>query len=325
MSKRDYYDVLSVSKGATQDEIKRAYRKLAREHHPDVSKAPDAAKKFAEIQEAYDTLSDEAKRRRYDQFGFDGSRGSSQGRAGTRYDEWPGGSSSTAGTPFEGEDLGSVFDAIFGERSRGGARSRRSPFAGDEDDEPEVIRHAVTIPFETAWKGGMAPVRVEEAGKGKSRTIEVQIPPGIADGTQLRVRGAGTAKRGAPDLLLQIRVLPHSLLRRGEFEETGKGLDLYLDLPISIAEATIGGSVSIPTLNGSLDLMIPPGTPSGRKLRLKGQGLHDQAGNRGDLYALTRIVPPAGAELTAEERQVLERLARKGVPIRTGPLWGAAK
>ncbi len=325
MSKRDYYDVLSVSKGATQEEIKRAYRKLVREHHPDVSKAPDAAKKFAEVQEAYDTLSDEAKRRQYDQFGFDGARGSPNARPGTRYDEWPGSSSSTAGTPFEGEDLGSVFDAIFGERSRAGTRSRRSPFAEAEEEGPEIIRHAVTIPFETAWKGGMAPVRVEEAGKGKSRTIEVQIPPGIADGTQLRVRGAGASKRGAPDLLLQIRVLPHALFRRGEFEETGKGLDLYLDLPITIAEATLGGSVSIPTLSGSLDLVIPPGTASGRKLRLKGQGLHDQAGNRGDLYALTRIVPPAGTDLTDEERKALERVALKGVSLRTGPLWGAKR
>lgn len=325
MSKRDYYDVLSVSKGATQDEIKRAYRKLAREHHPDVSKAPDAAKKFAEIQEAYDTLSDEAKRRQYDQFGFDGSRSSAHARAGTRYDEWPNASSGPAGTPFEGEDLGSVFDAIFGERSRGGARSRRSPFADADEAEPEVIRHAVTIPFETAWKGGMAPVRVEEAGRGKSRTIEVQIPPGIADGTQLRVRGAGTAKRGAPDLLLQIRVLPHALFRRGEFEETGKGLDLFLDLPISIAEATLGGSVTIPTLSGSLDLVIPPGTASGKKLRLKGQGLHDQAGNRGDLYALTKIIPPAGTDLNDDDRKALERLALKGVSLRTGPLWGGKR
>ena len=324
MSKRDYYDVLNVSKGATQDEIKRAYRKLAREHHPDVSKAPDAAKRFAEIQEAYDTLSDEAKRRQYDQFGFDGARSSPHARAGARYEDWPGGASTT-GTPFEGEDLGSVFDAIFGERSRGGARSRRSPFADAEEEGPDVIRHTVTIPFETAWKGGMAPVRVEEAGKGKSRTIEVQIPPGIADGTQLRVRGAGTSKRGAPDLLLQIRVLPHALFRRGEFEETGKGLDLYLDLPVSIAEASLGGSVSIPTLSGSLDLVIPPGTASGRKLRLKGQGLNDQAGNRGDLYALTKIVPPAGTDLNDDERKALERFALKGVSIRTGPLWNGKK
>lgn len=320
MSKRDYYEVLSVSKGAMQDEIKRAYRKLAREHHPDVSKAPDAAKKFAEIQEAYDTLSDEAKRRQYDQFGFDGSRSSPHQRGGGRHEEW-GTGSGASGTPFGDEDLGSVFDAIFGERSRGGARSRRSPFADAEEETPEVLRHAVTIPFETAWKGGMAPVRVEEAGKGKSRVIEVQIPPGIADGTQLRVRGAGTAKRGAPDLLLQIRVLPHALFRRGEFEETGKGLDLFLDLPVSIAEASLGASVTIPTLNGSLDLVIPPGTASGRKLRLKGQGLHDQAGNRGDLYALTRIVPPAGTDLSDEERRALERIASKGVAIRTGPMW----
>lgn len=320
MPKRDYYDVLGISKAATQDEIKRAYRKLAREHHPDVNKAPDAAKKFSEIQEAYDFLSDESKRRRFDQFGHDGERAAQQSRSGNRYEWSP---QQQSGTPFENEDLGDVFDAIFGERARAGTRPRSNPF---HDDEPQqqTLRHAVTIPFETAWRGGVTPIRIDEGAgtsKAKSRTIEVQIPPGIADGTQLRVRGSGTAKRGAPDLLVQIRVLPHQLFRRGEFEETGKGLDLYLDLPISIAEAVLGAPVTIPTLEGSADLVIPPGTSSGRKLRLKGQGLGDQSGNRGDLYAVLRIVPPAGGDLTEEQRQQLLNIAARGPSIRSGPYW----
>lgn len=322
MSKRDYYEVLGITKSASQDEIKRAYRKLVREHHPDVSKAPDAAKKFSEIQEAYDLLSDEGKRRRYDQFGHENERFSpGQARGGQHY-EWSS-AGPQRGSPVEEEDLGAVFDAIFGERGRG-AGTRRGPFH-DVDDEPaQILRHAVTISFDTAWKGGVTPVRIEDSGgpgRGKSRTIEVQIPPGIADGTQLRVRGSGTSRRGAPDLLIQIRVLPHQMFRRGEYEETGKGLDLYLDLPISIAEATLGARVTIPTLDKPLDLVVPPGTNSGRKLRLKGQGLGDQSGNRGDLYAIVKIVPPAGGELSEAQRRELLAIAEKGPTIRAGPLW----
>lgn len=318
MAKRDFYEVLGVSRSATQEEIKRAYRKLAREHHPDVNKAPDAARKFSEIQEAYDLLSDEQKRRQYDQFGHEGERRQPRGA----HYEWSQGA--PGGVPFEGEDLGEVFDAIFGQRGRGGgARSKRGPFSDFEEEPAAVLRHAVTIPFAMAWKGGVTPVRIEEGpgGKGKSRTIEVQIPPGIADGTQLRVRGSGAAKRGAPDLILQVRVLPHQLFRRGEFEETGKGLDLYLDLPVTIAEATLGASVSIPTLDQSIDLVIPPGTASGRKLRLKGQGLGDQAGNRGDLYAIVKIVPPNGTDLSTGDREVLERVAKLATGVRTGSMW----
>jgi curved DNA-binding protein len=317
MPKRDYYEVLGIAKAATQDEIKRAYRKLAREHHPDVNKAPDSARRFSEIQEAYDFLSDEQKRRKYDQFGHDGERSGGSARGNAHYEWSPG---ERGGAPFEGEDLGEVFDAIFGAR---GGRSRRGPFPEADEEPSAVLRHAVTIPFATAWKGGVTPVRIEDGAsvKGKSRTIEVQIPPGIADGTQLRVRGSGVSKRGAPDLLVQIRVLPHPLFRRGEFEETGKGLDLFLDLPITIAEATLGASVSMPTLDQSLDLIIPPGTASGRKLRLKGHGLGDQSGNRGDLYAIVKIVPPNGTDFGAADREVLNRLAQRTPAIRAGPSW----
>lgn len=325
MAKRDYYDVLGVPKGASQDEIKKQYRKLARQHHPDVNKASDAAQKFAEIQEAYDTLSDDAKRRRYDQFGHDGERmaGGPAGAGAGQY-RWSssGGGGGMSGSPFESEDLGEVFDAIFGERSRG-SRSRRGPFA-DEDAPPQVLRHAITVPFETAWRGGSTQVRIEEptaGGKTKSRTLEVQIPAGVADGTQLRVRGAGASRHQSADLIVQVRVLPHALFRRGEFEETGKGLDLYLELPISIAEATLGATVTVPTLEHSADLVIPPGTSSGKKLRLKRQGLGDAAGNRGDLYAVLKIVPPAGTDLSEAERTALEKIAARTPGLRSGPLW----
>lgn len=322
MAKRDYYETLGIAKDASQDDVKRAYRKLVRQHHPDVNKSPDAVQKFAETQEAYDVLSDEQKRQRYDQHGHAGERMGAGSPGGAQY-RW---SPEAAGqsSPFEGEELGDVFDAIFGERARGGGRARRGPFQ-DAEEHPQILRHTVTIPFETSWRGGVTPIRIEDAptaaGKGKSRTIEVQIPPGIADGTQLRVRGSGTSKRHAPDLLVQIRVLPHPLFRRGEFEETGKGLDLYLDLPLSIAEATLGATVAVPTLENSADIVIPPGTASGRKLRLKRQGLGDQAGNRGDLYAILKIVPPSGPDLSEEQRKNIQAIADLGPTIRSGPAW----
>lgn len=318
MSKRDYYDVLGLNRSASEEDIKRAYRKLARQFHPDVNKSPDAQRRFTEIQEAYDTLSDPGKRRMYDQFGHDAQRA---GRAGAqpRSGPWPGGHA--GGAPFEGEDLGSVFEAIFG--GRAGAR-RQAPSPFDQDAEPEPLRHEITIPFERALGGGAESIRLEESAPGrrgsKGRTIEIKIPPGIADGSQLRIPGAGSAQRGAPDLIVTVRVRAHPLFRRGEFEETGRGLDLYLDLPISIAEATLGATVRIPTLDGTAEVMIPAGTASGRKLRLRGQGMQDAA-TRGDLYALVRIVPPAGGELTPDERRILEQVSSRTPTIRAGAGW----
>ncbi len=327
MGKRDYYSTLGLSRGATTEEIKRAYRKLARELHPDVNKSPDATRKFSEVQEAYDVLSDEAKRRKFDMFGHEaeahGRPRPGAGGGATRQ-TWTGADGEAM--PFDADDLGSVFDAIFGDRAGRGGRSRPGPFAVEEEEEPEqnVLRRTVTVPFETVQHGGVQQVRIEEGaakGKARTRTIEVRVPPGVADGTQLRVRGSGSGQRGAPDLILMVRVMPHALFRRGETEETGRGLDLYLDLPITIGEATLGATMAIPTLGQAGELVIPPGTASGRKLRLKGQGLADQSGNRGDLYAVVKIVPPLGADLTEEQRRLLQKIAALGPGLRTGPHW----
>src|SRR5215831_4746112 len=278
---RDYYEVLGVAKTASADEIRAAYRKLARKYHPDVNKAPEAQKKFTEMQHAYDVLSDEQKRKTYDQFGpaaFEtGGAASAAGRAaggagrGPHYTWTNVGGAGGQGYGFEGmdidaDDVGSVFEAIFGGRGgetafggRGGKAGRGRAKAADEDSEPEAVRADISVAFLTAARGGVEKVRIGDGGK--TRTVEVTIPAGTEEGTQMRVRGVGAGQR---DVILRVHVGSHPLLRRGEFTEVGKGLDLYLDLPLNVAEATVGATVPVPTLTGPVELQVPPGTPSGK-------------------------------------------------------------
>ncbi|HYF13620.1 MAG TPA: DnaJ C-terminal domain-containing protein [Phycisphaerales bacterium] len=315
---RSHYDVLGVSTNATQDEIKKAYRGLARKLHPDVNKAPDAAKKFAEVQAAYDVLSDPARKQRYDRHGDDspepphahrphGPNHSGRARSG-RY-TW----TNVAGThgshvDLDDEDLGSVFDAIFGGGAgRAGGRSQRT----HRQPEPEPVVHDVRVPFLVAAKGGAQQLRVESAD-GSPRTIEVRIPAGIDDGATLRMKGALHGE----DLHIRIHVMPHEYWRRGEGPDTGKGLDLWLDLPLTIAEATLGGHVDVPTLRGAVSLRIPHGTPSGKKFRLRGQGITAEDGRTGDLVAVALVVPPESAELSRDETELLHRIAGSGERLR---------
>lgn len=330
-SDRNYYEVLGVAKGASADEIRRAYRKLARELHPDVNKAPDAAKKFGEVQRAYDVVSDEEKRKTYDQFGAAAfetgwtppGRGRSNGspRQGTY--SWtnvgqPGGQGSPM--DMDQEDMADIFEAMFGgggtggpgaAAGRAGAREQASKGRGSRaggrrtrsDSEP--ILRDLEIPFSLMASGGSQALRMDD-GMGGTRTIEVAIPRGIEDGAQVRVKNAA----GARDLLLTIKVTPHLRFKRGasETDTGGKGLDLWVDLPLNIAQATLGGPVPVPTLDGPVELTLPAGTDSGKRLRLKGKGLTDASGARGDLYAQTRIVVPRQT-LSQEERDMLLRIA----------------
>ncbi len=322
MSARDYYEVLGVPRTAKADEIRSAYRKLARQLHPDVNKAPDAQRKFTEVQNAYDVLSDDKKRAMYDQFGsaaFEtgaAQEAASRARTGPHY-SWsnaggprPGGSVNVNGVNFDPEDINSIFESVFGggfgradgaPSGAGRKKTRRGRAAPVQDP----IEHELEVPFEIAARGGVQTLRLTTGGAGK--TVEVTIPAGIESDRQLRIRG-GAAE---PDVLLRIKVSPHRWFRRGEHEETGKGLDLFVDLPLSIAEATLGAKVTIPTLDGSVELAIPPGSPSGRKLRLRGKGIRDSSGRIGDLFGIVKIVPPSGATLTPTEAEQLLALAAK--------------
>ncbi|MBX3388824.1 MAG: DnaJ domain-containing protein [Phycisphaeraceae bacterium] len=319
MSDQDLYSVLGVAKSASQDEIKKAYRKLARQYHPDVNKSADAGAKFTQVQEAYDVLSDEKKRRYYDQFGV--VPGSAAAEAGT-----PG---SGPRTPWEGgqhvrvdqvdidpEELGSMFETFFG-----GGRTRdpfgAGPFGGSagvggrgakgrprQAPEPEPLEHELFLTFMGAAKGGPEELRLNF--DGKSRTIEVNIPAGVRDRQQVRMRkGAGDR-----DLVLNIRVGGHPIFRREEAN------DLSLDLQLNIAEATLGASVSVPTLDGTVELRVPPGTSSGAKLRLRGRGIQPSKGDPGDLYAVVRIVTPKPESLDDQEKEAIRRIGAKQGNVR---------
>ncbi len=326
MAKRDYYEVLGVAKGASEDEIRKAYRKLARQLHPDVNKAADAQKKFTEVQQAYDVLSDAGKKKAYDQFGHaaEGREAGPAGAPGGQHYSWSNAGGGGMPPNVDMEDLGSMFDAFFGgrggpdmtgmggrPRGRAGAGKKARPMR----EEPAAIEHELPITFVTAVKGGTESVRLDQ--DGKVRTIEVNVPKGVVEGAKLRVKGAGNG-----ELILVVRIGDHPLYRRSEIKGIGtQGLDLYLDLPLSLAEATLGATVPVPTLEGRVELTIPAGTASGRKLRLKGRGIQDAQGTKGDLYVLTRIVPPPGGELTHDEAESLRQISGRFPGVRTGQEW----
>jgi curved DNA-binding protein len=215
------------------------------------------------------------------------------------------------------DDLGSMFEAFFGGRGGpgfagaggpSGARARARKTRG-RAPEPEV-EHELSITFMTAARGGTERLRLSE--DGKTQTLEVTIPKGIGDGTRLRVG----------EVVLRVRVGHHPMFRRSEARDGAEqGLDLYLDLPLTFAEASLGAKVTVPTLDEMVELSIPPGTPSGRKLRIKGRGLEDARKARGDFFVIVGVVSPDGATLSAEDAAHLRRIAEGGASARSGPEW----
>jgi curved DNA-binding protein len=305
MAERDYYETLGVPRGATEEEIKRAYRRLAKKYHPDSNRgATGAEARFKELQEAYDVLSDREKRAQYDRFGRVGVAGQP---GGTRTHTW---TSRGDEIPIDFGDLGDLFEfggrgrvgSIFEELFRRGARGA-TPVEPEESAGDRDVVHEITLTFEQAIRGtvvDMAPVDGTSGGR-----IQVKIPPGVADGQRIRVQGKGLpGRRGrrAGDLFIVCRVQEHPFFRR-------IGRDIYLEVPLTIAEATLGAKIEMPTLHGPTTVQIPAGTPSGRRLRLAGCGLRDsQGGPAGDQYAVIRIVPPR--TLSEGQRAAVEQLAR---------------
>jgi DnaJ-class molecular chaperone len=313
MAKRDYYEVLGVSKTATDDEIRSAYRKLARKFHPDATKNdPKSTERFKEAQEAYDVLSDPAKRKGYDELGHLGV--GAGGGAGAEGDPWEafrraqqrgGATHSWQGGPgvsvedFDvgGGDFGGIFEQLFGGGRRGGGRSRARP----QPQRGADVDHPVTLTFEQAARGTHLPLQINR--DGKLETIDVRIPAGVKDGSRVRVRGRGQqSSLGEPgDLFIVTRISPHAYFRR-------EGLDIYLDLPISLYEAIFGVKLDVPTLEGRVTLSVPPGTSSGAKLRVKGHGIQ-RGDEKGDQIIVTKIIVPKN--LDDEEKKMIQKIADK--------------
>ena len=291
---RDYYEVLGVPRAATADEIKRAYRQLARKHHPDLKPASEkaaAAERFKEINEAYEVLSDPDKRTKYDALG-------ASYKGGMDYTPPPGSSWTAADTSTwnEADGFSDFFASLFGRAGRRGGRGGVRITIPGSDVEAEL---PVTV--EELLRGGRRRLQLPNG-----RAVEVEVPPGARDGTILRLAAQGEpGLNGGPpgDLYLHVRVLPHPRLRV-------VGDDLEMGLPLWPWQAVLGGEVTIDTPDGPVTLKVPPGTQGGRRLRLRERGLPRPDRRRGDLHAVVRIVVPERP--SAAEREAYETLKRVG-------------
>ena len=358
-TKRDYYEVLGVSKSASKDEIKSAFRKLAKKYHPDISKEENAEEKFKEVQEAYSVLSDDNKRRQYDQFGHAGVNGNG---AGSGFGGFNG-----AGFGFDASDLGDIFDDLFGAGfGFGGSSSRRSSsrtrrgsdilmqvdltfeeavFGCEKDFDLDVVAECdkcdgkggfheetcsrchgsgtITSEQRTILGSFMTKTTCPDCGgKGKTyrevcskchgkgsvkarKTITVSVPSGIDNGERLRVPGKGNSGENggaSGDLYLEFHIKEHKYFKRD-------GLDIYLEVPINMAEAVLGCKKEIPTIYGNVKLTISSGIDSGDKQRLKGKGIKDSTSRKvGDMYVIFKVVTPK--RLSRDQKKLFESLSK---------------
>ncbi|HEU4385121.1 MAG TPA: J domain-containing protein [Anaeromyxobacteraceae bacterium] len=312
MPDRDLYDVLGVARGATTDDIKKAYRRLAKKYHPDLNPGnKPAEEKFKEITAASEVLSDPKRRALYDEFGPDSLRTGFDEKKAEAYRQWKRQGAERGGIPFDlGDfervevggfgpfDFGSIFGDMFG---RGRGRGRPGPPVSGADAAAEI-----EVDLREAVLGGEREIRVDR------RRLRVKIPPGVSDGSRIRLAGQGEpggygAEPG--DLYLTVRLREHPILRR-------EGKDLVIDLPVTVPEAVLGAEVTLPTFEGPVLLRIAPGTQGGTRLRLRGKGLPDlKGGPRGDLHAVVNIVLPEGGEPLKRAARSLEDLY-KGDPRR---------
>jgi curved DNA-binding protein len=330
---KDYYEMLGVPRSASDAEIKKAFRKLAREYHPDVAKNKKGAEeRFKEINEAYEVLSDPGKRKRYDELG-------PNWQAGAEFRPPPGWQSTQGfrgrapgGEEFEfqfgGTGFSDFFEQLFG---RAAGRSRGGVFTNDEPgpERGQDVEGDIMVTLEEAMRGSVRSISVRRGavcqtcggtgrrgrqvcpacgGAGqilKTETYQVKIPPGVTEGQRLRIPGrgeAGVSGGGAGDLYLRVRLAKHP-----DFQVDGHNLTYEAEL--APWEAVLGANIQVPTLNGQVSIKIPPGTQNGQKLRVRGRGLPQRDGGSGDLLVMTRIEVPSS--VTESERRVWEQLARE--------------
>ena len=308
MEYKDYYKVLGLAKNATPEQIKKAYRKLARQHHPDVNPSDKGAEqKFKEINEANEVLSDPDKRKKYDQFGADWQRyqqqpGGGGGRGGqpggfdwSQYTQGGGGGFGGGGSPFgEGDDFSDFFGSLFGNMGGGGGGGRSSRPAGGPDYQAEL-----ELGLEEAYQGGPRTITVN------GKNLRLTIAPGVADGQTIRLRDqGGPGRHGGPSgaLLITLRIRPDARYAR-------TGDDLTQDVPVSIYKALLGGEQTVETLSGPVKIKLKPETPNGTRLRLRGKGfpVYKKDGQFGDLYLRLSLTLPQ--HLTDPEKELFQQLA----------------
>ena len=280
MQYKDYYEVLGVARGADADAVKRAYRKLARKYHPDVSKEKNAESKFKEVQEAYEVLRDTEKRAAYDQLGRD-YRPGQQFRPPPDWGQRFGNSGSQRFSDLNG--FSDFFSSLFGGAAAGGGGPPPDADAGYLD---------VTV--EEAFAGTKRRVTLNDGGR--ARSVDVQIPAGVGEGQSLRIAGTG----GRASLIFRIRVRAHSLYLL-------QGKDVQIELPLAPWEAALGAKVAVPTLGGTVELTVPAGAQSGRKLRLRGRGFPGTP--NGDQIVSIKLVTPAAE--SAEAKEAYARMQRE--------------
>lgn len=323
---KDYYQILGIARTADADEIKKAYRRLAKQYHPDVNKGESGAEdRFKEVSEAYEVLSDAKKRKQYDMLGhaFAGGGAAPGGYSG--FGGRSGGFSWSSGGGMPGQDvpdemfeggIGDLFSELFGMggvRSRKGSRastgtgrSGSDPSARTKEIRGQDLRGSVDIDFLEAVHGTTCQVELDRGATGKTEKISVKIPAGVTQGQQLRLSGkGGMAPAGgkAGDLFLEVRIRAHEKFWR-------EGADVFTELPITFYEAILGGTVEVTTPDGSANMKLPAGATSGQKFRLRGKGapIMGEKGGVGDLYAIIQIVPPI--EIDEETRKIAENWSK---------------
>ena len=313
---KDYYQSLGVPRTASDAEIKKAFRKLARQYHPDVAKDKKRAEeKFKEINEAYEVLGDAPKRKKYDELGANWKSGSEfrtppgwENAGGGRAQRGAGGGAQDFEFEFGGTGFSDFFEQMFGargaRRNAGGAGGfGRQPQFADEEfaGRGHDIEGDIMVTLEEATRGSVRTVRVtHNDGRGtRTESHQVKIPPGVTEGQKLRVAGRGEA---GGDLYLRVRLAKHP-----DFEVDDH--NLIYEAELAPWEAVLGAEISVPTLSGRVNIKIPPGTQSGQKLRVRGRGLPQRTGGNGDLIVVARVEVPA--KVTEAERKLWEQLARE--------------